>query len=118
MSLLKKPNPSLTKDQKLQLVVAHIANLSRTTFETLIKTQNQGIDMLWHNREFTPQEIINALDENAVKIFQFHGGLTNLVESIAQTDKLEVNIKLPTNNFSVEKNGKITILDEPYVKTP
>jgi hypothetical protein len=69
---------------------------------------------VWHNRQFTPQQIIDSLGDDAVKIFDFHRGLTEYLVTVSFLDGVEYTPALHTNAFTVA-NGKITVLDTPYV---
>lgn len=105
-------NPS--KAVKLEQQTNFIKNISKRAYEDLVRTQKMGIDMLWNHPELTPQEIIDALGEDAIKIFQYHGALTEYVVALATAEGITPDIKLPTNAFTIE-NGVITVLDTPYV---
>ena len=68
------------------------------------------IDILWKNDKATAQEIIDALGTDALKVFQFHGALTDFVNGIAQLDGSEVTVKYPTNTFTVDPaTGKTAV---------
>lgn len=103
-----------TKQQKLDATANRIKEISKQTFRQLVDTQKRGIEMVWENREFTPQEVIDALGPYAVQIFQYHGALTELIQQLATIDGINVNLKLPTNEFTVS-NGSITVGTGPYI---
>lgn len=103
-----------TTDVVLNRVTSRIKNMSRETFNQLIQTQRQGITALWENASVTPQEIINALGDDAIKVFQFHGALTEFIKGLSNIDGVNVDLKYPTNAFTIN-NGKITVTDDPYV---
>ena len=105
-----------SKEVVLQRVSNRIKNISKETFNQLIQTQRQGITALWENPNVTPQEIIDSLGDDALKVFQFHGALTEFIKGLAQIDNVTVELKYPTNAFTVDKNGKITVTDQPYVQ--
>jgi hypothetical protein len=114
MSILSKPTPKIpTPEDKLRNIKHQIKNLSLNSYNQLCQTQKRGIDLVWHNREFTPQEIIDSLGEDAIKIFQYHGALTEYIVTLAVSEGLQPDIKLPTHAFTVQ-DGTITVLDEPY----
>ncbi len=108
------PTPSIPQDVKLKRVVNRIKNVSIETFNSLIQTQRNGIDLLWHDEELTPQQIIDELGDDALKIFSFHGKLTALILDLASIDNVDVGLKLPTNAFSINQLGKITVSSDPY----
>lgn len=111
------PNtPSLPdKEVLLKMSVERIKNLSKQYFFDSIRTQREGIQILWENDHLTPQEIIDALGSDALKVFQFHGALTDFIQGIAQADGVTVELKKPTNSFTVNLSaGTITVTDKPY----
>lgn len=107
--------PTISKDRKLNRAVNSIKNMSAETFNKNVNTQRNGIDILWNNPDLTPQEIIDELGDDAVKLFQFHAALTTFILSVAQIEGIEVDVKLPTNAFEISEVGKITVTDGPYV---
>lgn len=108
------PTPSIPQDVKLKRVANQIKNVSMETFNSLINTQRQRIDLLWHDEDLTPQQIIDELGGDALKVFLFHGKLTELILGLAAIDNVDVDLKLPTNAFSVNQVGKITVSSDPY----
>ena len=119
MSILdQSPSITFTKTQKLNGVKNRILRMSHNSFEELLKTQNQGIKMLWEHPELTPQEIIDKLGADAIKVFQFHGALTDLILGIAAADGVDVSerLKFPKYAFTIDQDtGKITVdPDTPY----
>ena len=114
MSFLSSQPQSQPKSEKLEKHAKSIKSLSKRSYDEIVNTQKRGIEMLWHHPELTPQEIIDALGEDAVKIFQYHGALTEYVVALATSEGITPDIKLPPNAFTVE-NGVITVLDTPYV---
>lgn len=118
MSILETTKPiasSPTKEQLLENVKKKINIFSSRSFSELVKIQKEGIDLVWNNRQHTPQEIIDSLGDDAIKVFQFHGALTTLIATIAKMDGIEIELKYPTNAFTISNTGKITVTDQPYV---
>jgi hypothetical protein len=107
--------PVITKEQRLSNLSKRIKNLSKNIFEQLLQTQRDGIKMVWNNPTLTPQEIIDELGDDAIKIFQFHGGLTEYINTIATIENLEIELSYPTNAFTIDAQGKITVTDQPYI---
>lgn len=112
--------PQLTQEQqdalkniRLQMTVNDILEIIRETFNRLVDVQRGGIDIVWNNPNLTAQEIVNALGDNAVKVFEFHGALTTFVQQLATAANVDVDLKTPTNAFSVS-SGNIVISDQPY----
>lgn len=107
--------PVITKEERLNQITSNIKNVSRETFNKLIETQRQGIRLMWETPGITPQEIIDALGPDAIKVFQFHGGLTDLINGLASIDNVDVVLKYPTNAFTIDPNtGAITVTKDPY----
>jgi hypothetical protein len=115
MSLLNPQQQAIqpTREQKLKFAARNIKGFTVQAYKQICEIQQRGIDMLWSHREFTPQELIDELGPDAVKVFQYHGGITSYLIALAQAEGIQPNIKLPTNAFEVE-NGTITVLEEPY----
>ncbi len=116
MSLLTPIQPQTpSRELKLKMVANNIKKLSIESFEKIIEIQKKGVEALWNHPEYTPQEIINALGDNAIKVFQYHGGLTEYINSVAIAEGIQPTIKLPTNSFTIDATtGKITVSDQPY----
>lgn len=115
MSLLS-PNQTfgpLPKEQQLSNTVANIKQTIKQSFRQLLDIQHRGIRVVWENNNLTPQEIIDAMGDDAVKVFQYHGLLTDLIKQLAILDNVTPDIKLPTNEFTVT-NSKITVGEGPY----
>lgn len=115
MSLLTSPAP-----EESDRIRDAILNLSRRTFSTMLEAQRLGIDLLWHGEaqglhNLTPQQVCDALGEDAAKIFSFHGALTDFVAQQAIADGVSVDLKLPPNAFAVNQDGTVTVSDQPYV---
>lgn len=107
-----QPSPP-TREQILSFIRDRILRTAVTSFKTISEIQKTGIDLVWNNPQFTPQEIVDALGEDAIKIFQYHGELTDYLTSIAALDGVEYVPAKPSNAFSVV-DGKIVISDQPY----
>jgi hypothetical protein len=69
--------------------------------------------LLWNDPTLKPQEIIDALGDDAVKIFQVHGILTDAIKQIAEISGVVPNIATPTNAFSIVDNV-ITVSNNLY----
>lgn len=106
--------PTPNRSRKIQNRVERIKNISEETFNKLVNTQRQGIDILWNDGDITPQEIIDELGDDAVKVFQFHGALTQFITTLASIDGVAVDLKYPTNAFTLSGNV-ITVTDGPFV---
>lgn len=109
---LSPPQPS--REEKLQTICKRICSLSYDGYRELLNVQKDGIRALWNHPEFTPQEIVDALGDKAVKIFNYHGKITTMICEIAAVEDITPDILLPPNAFTVEGNV-ITITEEPYI---
>ena len=116
MSLLNNVQLEPTKEDKQAMVAKRIREYAGQTYQQLLNTQQQGIDMVWDNQmELTPQEVCDSLGVDAVGIFQLHRELTKAVVSIATVDGIVADVALPTNAFTANADGTIAVLDKPYV---
>ena len=105
-----------TKEMKLKMLVRNIKEMSMNSYKTITEIQKRGINILWNNHEHTPQEIIDALGDDALKVFQYHGALTEYLVTLATAEGIQPDIKLPTNAFTIDPvTGKITVTEDPYV---
>jgi hypothetical protein len=115
MSFLIDSGPVLpTKEEKLQQTVNYIKGMSKQTFKYLLEVQKNGVRAVWNQPNLTPQEVIDELGSDALKIFQFHGGLTDYIESVAAVEGIDIKLSYPTNTFTIDQQGKITVTDKPY----
>lgn len=104
-----------TKAQKIKQIASRIRGMSQESYKTLSGIQKRGIDVVWNNPQgFTPAEVVGALGSDAAAIFQYHGALTNYIVSLAETEGIEPDIKLPTHAFTVNEDGTVTVKDAPY----
>lgn len=113
MSILQQTNIPPSKEELLSEKIREIKHLSKSGYTLITHLQNQGINLLWNDINLTPQEICDALGEDAVKVFEIHGILTNAINQIAAADGIAPDIHLPTNAFEVV-NGAIVVSEDPY----
>lgn len=116
MSILDINSASLvpSKEARLAALVNRIKRSAADTFRVLVDTQKNGSSNVWDSKEFTPQEIVDALGDDALKIFQLHGKLTDFLQSVIDEEGVQVELKKPKFKFTVSNNGKITVTDQPY----
>jgi hypothetical protein len=114
MSILTQTFITPSDSEKLQRITNTIKTISTRTYNDLVRAQKMGIDSLWKNKDFTPQQIIDSLGDDAIKIFDVHGKLTEYLIEISAIDGVDYVPALPTNAFIVE-DGKITVTDLPYI---
>lgn len=70
---------------------------------------------MWDNPDgLTPQQVADIAGENGGKLMSFHAGLTNFIVAAATADGVAPDIALPTHNFTVGEDGRVTVLNTPY----
>jgi hypothetical protein len=80
-----------------------------------VRTQREGIEIVWEDETLTPQEIIDEMGSDVFKIFQFHGELTQFILMLAKGDGATVDVKYPTHSFTANLSaGTITVHDTLY----
>jgi hypothetical protein len=118
MSILQRPpQQTPSKEAKLQNTVRRIKTFAADTYDELSRRQKQGIDLVWSHPELTPQEILDKLGSDSVKVAEYHTALTEYIVALAISEGLEPDVKYPTNNFTKNQDGTITVLDEPFTQS-
>lgn len=112
MSILAT-DQEITREEQLKQIASLIKKITPASYNELCEMQKRGVSLLWNNPHFTPQEIINEIGSDIIKIFQYHGLLTELIVTLAALEGIEPDIKLPTNAFTVGTDT-VTVLDQPY----
>jgi len=114
MSLLsQQQNQQPSKEELLTQKVKRIKDFTRQGYIQILAIQQQGINMLWNDQRLTPQEIIDALGSEALKIFQMHSELTDTIVNIAAIDGTTPEVSIPTNAFEIV-DGEIIVSPHPY----
>jgi hypothetical protein len=114
MSILsQQAQQTPSKEEKLAQKVKRIKEFSKQSYNQINFLQKEGIKLLWKDSSLTPQEIIDALGADALKVFQMHGILTTAIVDIATVDGITPSIALPTNAFST-LSGTIVVSEDPY----
>lgn len=103
-----------TSEEVAQRVAEQILNMSRETYNHLVRVQRQGVKAVWEHPKTTPQEVVDALGENAAKVFSYHAKITDLVKELATNEGIDVDVLLPVNSFIVNQDGTVTLEDTPY----
>lgn len=84
-------------------------------FRFLCTIQREGIDMVWSSKTgLTPQQVCDSLGTDAGSVFGFHGILSDAIIQAAQAEGFAPDIKYPTNKFTINPDGTVTVLEEPY----
>jgi hypothetical protein len=107
------PNVEVNKEQVLKRTVNQIQNMAKECYNTMVRTQRQGIDTIWGNDNLTPQEIFDTFDVAGPKLLEFHSRLTALILEAAAIDGVEVDVKFPLNAMEIV-DGKIVVTEDPY----
>ena len=114
MSILTQNLPQdPTREQFLASLSTRIKMFASKSFCELSGIQKQGIDLVWNNRMFTPQEIFDAVGTDAVQLLEFHNGLTQYLVTVGTLDGIEYTPALPTHAFSIV-DGLVVVSTEPY----
>ena len=116
MSLLTQKQTEPTKAEKQARVAERILQSARQIYQQLVSSQQQGIQMLWQNGQgLTPQEVCDGLGADAAKVFELHGMMTNAIVQIATAGGIQPDITFPTNAFTINADGSVTVLETPYI---
>ena len=107
------PTLTFSKEKLLADKLQEISYITNGGYNNICDIQTAGIQVLWNDPVLKPQEIIDALGDEAIKMFQVHGILTDAIKQIAAISGITPSITTPTNAFSIA-DGVITILDSPY----
>ena len=107
MSILITPPENLTP---AQATAKHVLTMAKNNYEFLLRAQKNGTDAIWSNAAgLTPQQACDALGTGAARMFQLHGLLTDFILSIQQLEGLTSNVTLPTNAFTLNPDGTVTV---------
>lgn len=112
-STLPSPPQPPSKEMMLSNTVKRIENISRETFNRLIEVQRRGVDIVWSNPRLEPQEIFDAMGDNAAKVVQYWSALTTFITDLAAVEGVNVELKYPTNAFTLSGTNVI-VSDDPY----
>jgi hypothetical protein len=117
MSLLPIPEP--TQEQNIALAVSQLSSQVNGSLDNLKRNIQIAWDLFWHNPQATPQQICDALGNNAYKIFQESGFWQ---AAIKQRDP-DYEELVPPNEFVINQDGTVEIIPNPepqpeVVETP
>jgi hypothetical protein len=114
--LTPPPAPTLTAAAKQARLLVRVQSLTRSGYAQLKRLQSDGVTLIWHNPDgLTPQQACDALGASAAKLFGYHGTLTTALAAMQQADGIPIDVALPTNAFTVNPDGTVTVLPGPYV---
>lgn len=115
MSLLTPQNDTPSISERQLQVARSIRSTAISNYNSLCQIQQQGINEVWHNNfGLTPQQVCDALGNEAGAAFILHSKLTNAIIEIAIAGGVTPDVLPPTNNFTVNTDGTVTILNTPY----
>lgn len=98
------------KQARLKNVANSIISTARETYNDLISIQRRGIDLVWNNPNFTPQEILGELGDKAPAIFAMHSELSQFITDVAAANGVQVDLKQPTHNFTL--SGDVIVVGD------
>lgn len=118
-NILPQPNQSITPppislEREAARAVDLLISSAKGNYQSLCRSQKDAIRTVWNHHRLTPQQVCDALGIKAVKLFDFHAALTECIVKIAARDGVQPDILLPTNAFTRNEDGTITISDQPY----
>lgn len=110
-------------DANAQLVIAkervkkYIHENSKRFFDSMIRNYNDQMKTFWKNDNgLTPQQVSDALGVRAASLFILGGQLRTFILSI--NPAVESELENPVNKFTINPDGTVVILDEPYAVEP
>ena len=106
------PQPQPRTMAELQAdTAADIIGRSRGCFEAMVATHNSLMELFWnHPQGLTPQQVSDSLGTAAASLFILGGQLQQLCNAV----KPESCPKLPSHAFTINPDGTVTVLNEPY----
>lgn len=107
------PTLTFSKEKLLADKLQEISYITNGGYNNICDIQTAGIQVLWNDPVLKPQEIIDALGDEAIKMFQIHSVLTDAIKKISDICGITSSITTPTNAFSIT-DGVITVSDNPY----
>lgn len=113
MSLLTQPSSIAAKQDAAK---ARIAAITRAVWNDLQIRQRDGMELFWQNPDgLTPQQVADAFGTDAAKLFTFNTALVEFLVAVGTSEGVAPNISAPTNAFTVNPDGTVTVLETPYV---
>jgi hypothetical protein len=104
-----------TLEEKKLKVSRLLKNTAQQQYTQLCQMQKSGIKYLWNNPDgLTPQEVCDAVGTDGALYIMAHGALTSCIISAASASNISPDISLPTNAFTVNPDGTVTVLDSQY----
>jgi|GEM_PF-5879597 len=112
MSLLTSSTTLATKQAESK---ATLVAISRSVWNELQRKQQDGMDVFWSNpKGLTPQEMAAACGTDCARMFAFNSALVDFLIAVGTLEGVTPNLKPPTNAFTVNQDGTVTISNDPY----
>lgn len=113
MSILTKTVETIKSKDVLQHEVSKkITTETQRIYTDLILRYNAVMNEFWNHPVLTPQDVSDSMGTDAASLFQYGGALSTLILTINPS---ESRLVLPKNAFTIHSDGKVTILDTPYI---
>ena len=80
----------------------------------MIDTQIGSFDLVWHNSQATPQEVMDALGTDGVELFENAAALVQCILTVKHDALTEYNWK-PPFVYVPNNDGTVTITNTPAV---
>ena len=106
------PQPP-SKEMVLKNTINRISNISRETFNSIVEAQRRGVNIVWSNPHVSAQEVFDALGDSAPKVVQYWEALTTFIVELAAVEGINVELKYPTNAFTLS-GTKVIVSEDPY----
>lgn len=85
-----------------------LKGITVSTFQQMVMAFNMGSQLFWRNNEASPQQIADALGNNAAEVFELHYKLGQLISSV-KPEAIAEGAGL-VGNFTMNEDGTVTIL--------
>lgn len=100
---------SLTTEEEAEIIAGSLVKITKNTFDKIKVSYTQGVQMFWNNPKATPQEIADALGQDASEVFSLHYKLGELIASV-DLSLLEDTAHL-IGSFVQNEDGTVTIVE-------
>lgn len=115
MSLLTSAPADLNLPAKQSLLKKQMVDFAAASYRQLRHMQARGINEVWRNPKLTPAQAIEALGGDAAQLFALHAELTETIVRMAEIAGIEPQVALPTQAFTANADGTVTLEEGPYV---
>ena len=101
--------------QTASVVVAGIKRVNYQEFARRASFVKQTYDMVWNNKQFTPEQIITAMGTDAVALFTNHGNEQIALATLAQQNGITYTpLAVPANyTLTPQQDGSIVVVKLP-----